>query len=253
MSLSFSKPLFLVIVFCAFLASCSSTVKDTNTPEGAFQAGEEYEKDELYEEALQKYSETKNKFPYSRYAVEAELRIADVHYKREAWIDAQNAYQLFKDLHPKHSKIAYVTHRLAMSYFNQLPSTIDRDLSVADKAILFFDDVTKNYDKSEFVEEAKAKRAEARKMQAEKALYIAEFYYIRDIYDSALIRYEKLLKEFSVEGYAPKALLGAGISAFEIGERSKGEQYLNQLVKNHAGTSESEEGESALRKYGVHW
>lgn len=247
-----SKHLFYVLVLCTFLASCSSTVKDTNTPEGAFQAGEEYEKDELYEEALQKFSEVKNKFPYSRYASEAELHIADVHYKRENWIDAQNAYQLFKDLHPKHAKIAYVTHRLAMSYFNQLPSTIDRDLTVADKAISFFDDVIKNYDKSEFVEEAKSKRAEARKMQAEKVLYIAEFYYIRDIFDSALLRYEKLLNDFSKEGFAPKALLGAGISAFEIGERAKGEQYLKQLVKNFSGTPESAKGDDALRKYGVH-
>jgi outer membrane protein assembly factor BamD len=252
MSHSSVKSLLLSAFLLLSVVSCSSTVKDTNTPEGAFQAAEEYDKDELYDEALQKFSEVKNKYPYSRYAAEAELRIADIHYKREAWIEAQNAYQLFKDLHPKHPKIAYVTHRLAMSYFNQLPTTIDRDLTVADKAILFFDDVIKNYDKSEFVEEAKTKRAEARKMQGEKMLYIAEFYYIRDIYDSALLRYETLLKDFTAEGFAPKALLGAGISAFEIGERAKGEQYLNQLVKSHSGTAEAEKGEDALRKYGVH-
>ncbi len=247
-----SKFLLFLIPICVLISSCSSATKDTNTAEAGFQAGEEYEKDELYEEALQKFTEVKNKFPYSRFAVEAELRIADVHFKRETWIDAQNAYQLFKDLHPKHPRIAYVTHRLGMSYFNQLPSSVDRDLTVADKAIVAFDDVLKSYDKSEFVEEAKAKRAEARKMQAEKVLYIAQFYYIRDIYDSALLRYEKLLKEFTSEGYAPKALLGAGISAFEIGERGKGEQYLQQLVKNYSGTSESQKGEDALRKYGAH-
>lgn len=245
------KSLICLLVFGFFVSSCSSTTKDTNTPEGAFQAAEEYDKDELYEEALQKFSEVKNKYPYSRYATEAELRIADIHYKREAWIEAQNAYQLFKDLHPKHAKIAYVTHRLAMSYFNQLPSTIDRDLSVADKAILFFDDVIKNHSASEFISEAKEKRIEARKMQAEKVLYIAEFYYIRDIYDSALIRYESLLRDFSAEGFTPKALLGAGISALEEGERAKGEQYLNQLVKDFAGSSEAEKAASALGKYGL--
>lgn len=230
---------------------CSSTTKDTNTPEGAFQAAEEYEKDEMYEEAINKFAEVKNKFPYSRYATESELRIADIQYKREAWIEAQNAYQLFKDLHPKHAKVAYVTHRLAMSYFNQLPSTIDRDLSLANSAIQYFDEVIQSYSSSEYVQEAKEKRAECRKMQAEKVLYIAQYYFIRDIYDSALLRYESLLKEFGNEGYAPKALLGAGISAFEIGEKDKGEKYLSQLIKQHPGTSEADEASSKIRKYGV--
>lgn len=241
---------FVLSVFV--ISGCSTAIKDTNTPEGAFRAAEEYENDEMYEEALTKYAEVKNKFPYSRYAVEAELRIADVHYKKETWIDAQNNYQLFKDLHPKHPRIAYATHRLAMSYFNQLPSTIDRDLSVAEKAILYFDEVTRNYGNTEFAAEAKEKKAEARKMLAEKVLYIAEFYFIRDIYDSALLRYEKLLNEFSAEGYAPKALLGAGISALEVGERARGEQYLSQLVKSHSGTAEADRAPGVLRNYGIY-
>lgn len=251
MSRTLIAPLFLMFFSILFSSGCSSTAKDTNTAEGAFQAAEEYEKDEMYEEAIQKYSETKNKFPYSRYAVEAELRIADVQFKREAWIEAQNSYQLFKDLHPKHQQIAYVTYRLALSYFNQLPSTIDRDLSVAEKAIYHFDEIVKSFSNSEYVVDAKAKKVEARKMLGEKVLYIADFYFIRDMFDSALLRYEKLYREFNGEGFAPKALLGVGLCALETGDRAKAEQSLTQLIKEHAGAPEATRADEALRKHGI--
>lgn len=244
-----TAPLLILLVFA--LVGCSSVQHDTSQPEGAFKAAEDYEKDEYYDEALTRYADVKNRFPYSKYATEAELRIADVNFKKEAWIEAQGAYQLFKDLHPKHPRIDYVTHRMSLSYFNQLPSTIDRDLSVAEKAIATFDEVIKNYPQTEFAKEAQLKRSEARKMMAEKMLYIADFYFVREIFDSALLRYESLLSGFSSEGFAPKALLGAGVSALEVGERARGEQHLRELTKSHSDTPEAAEAQGKLRSYGL--
>lgn len=230
---------------------CSTTNHDTNTPEGAFKAAEEYDNDEYFDEALTRYADVKNRFPYSKLATEAELRIADVHFKKESWVDAQNAYQLFKDLHPKHPRTDYVTHRLGLSYFNQLPSTIDRDLSVAEKAITVFDEVMANFPQTEFAKEAKEKREAARKMMGEKALYIANFYFIRDIFDSALLRYESLLLNFGNEGFGAQALLGAGVSAMEVGERARGEQHLRELLKRYPDSAQASEARGKLRTYGL--
>lgn len=246
---TFKHSLFFVVFI--LIAGCSSVQHDTSIPEGAFKAAEEYDNDEYYDEALTRYTDVKNRFPYSKYATEAELRIADVQFKKEAWIDAQNAYQLFKDLHPKHPRTDYVTHRLAMSYFNQLPSTIDRDLSVAEKAITVFDEVIKNYPGTDFAKESQEKRITARKMLGEKVLYIASFYFVRKIYDSALLRYESLLNQFSTEGFAPDALLGAGISALEVGERARGEQHLRELLRSHANSSQARTAQEQLKTHGL--
>ena len=68
---------------------CSSIeTRDTSTPEGAFKSAEDFEKDERYEEAISKYSDVKNKFPYSRFAADAELKIADLQFKRESYPEA---------------------------------------------------------------------------------------------------------------------------------------------------------------------
>src|SRR5262249_18604911 len=155
--------------------------------------GEKFEKDERYEEAIAQFNTVKNKFPYSKLATEAELKVAEINFKREEFVEAQNAYQVFKEMHPSHPKIDYVTYRLGLSFFNQLPSTIDRDLAVAERAILYFDEVIQSYPQSSHVKDAREYKTKSLKMLAEKEYYVGHFYFIRDFYDSALTRFEGLL------------------------------------------------------------
>jgi len=235
----------------ASVMGCSSgDLSESATPEGAFKAAEEFEKDERYEEAITKFNEVKNKHPYSRYAVEAELHVADIHYKKESYLEAQNAYQLFKDFHPKNPKIDYVTYRLAMSYYLQLPDTTDRDLSPAYKAVQFFDEVINSYSTSQYVKESTDKKNEALRMLAEKEAYIGNFYYIRNIYDSAMKRYDELVKKYPDRGFDEEALYRAGVSAFETGNKDLGKQYIQQLLAKYPNGSYASNGKSALEKYG---
>ena len=243
---------FKIALLVLGMAACSTADKiDTSTPEGAYKLAEEFEKDERYEEAIQKFQDIKNKNPYSRFAALSELKIADLQFKRESYIEAQNAYQLFKDFHPKHEKIDYVTFRLAMSYFNQLPSTIDRDLTMADKAIQYFDEVVNSYPNSQYVLEAKQHRADCLKMKAEKELYIAHFYFIREKYDSALKRFEGVLNKYPGLGLEPRALYGAAVCSFETGEKDKAKQFFNSLESQYPGSDEAKKANGEFKKYGT--
>lgn len=238
--------IFMTALVLISTAGCASSDRiDTSTPEGAYKLAEEYEKDERFEESVGKYTDVKNKHPYSRFAILAEMKIADVQFKRESYIEAQYAYQTFKELHPKHPQIDYVTFRLGLSFFNQLPSTIDRDLSLADKAILYFDEVMTSFPTSQYAKEAMEKKAEALKMLAEKEVYIAEFYFKKKQYGSALGRFEAVLRNFSnVEGFAPPALIGAARSAKETGDRDKVTRYIKTLISKFPQSDEARTAQS---------
>lgn len=245
--MKFLRLIGILSFFFHVLAGCSSAEKfDSSTPEGAFKQAEEFEKDERYEEAVAKYSDVKNKFPYSKLAPQAELKIADVNYKRESYIEAQSAYQLFKEFHPKHPQADYVTYRLAMSYYMQLPNSIDRDLSVADKAILYFDEELNTYPNSQYVAESKEKKTSALKMLAQKEMYIANFYAKRKMYDSALKRYETVLKQYPNLGLDAEALYGAARSAIRAGERDRGQQHLKNLYSLFPNTDEARRAKNEL-------
>lgn len=242
-----SLQLSLLAAFIFVFAGCSSSDKiDTNTPEGAFKLAEKYEKDERYEEAITYYSEVKNKHPYSRFATSAELRIADIEFKRENFAEAESAYKLFKELHPDHEKSAYVTHQLGLSLMKQLPSTTDRDLTLASRAILYFDEVISSFSTSTYVKQARENRTKTQKMLADKEQYIADWYYKKEKYQSALGRYEDLLKQYPGLGYDKHALYQATLSAYKSKDMEKAKTYFKQLLAQYPKSSEVESARKEL-------
>lgn len=229
------------MLICAgnlLISGCSTMEKNSNTPEGLYAIAEDFEKGERFEEAVRRFTEIKNKFPYSNLAIKSELAIADVYYKQESYAEAQVAYQIFKDLHPSYAQADFVQFRLGMSYFQQLPDAIDRDLSQANDVILSFSDLIKKYPSSQYVAEAKAKKSATIRMLAEKEEYIADFYFKREVFDSALSRYEGLYSNYSGLGFDKKALSRMVISAKKNNDTTKATKYFKILAKDFPGTPE---------------
>ncbi len=191
--------LYLMLLLGASIhfAGCSGKEVDQNNPQAIFDDAEEDIKDKRYTMALEKMKTLKNKFPYSNYALKAQLRVADVHYLSEEFVEAAGSYETFRDLHPKYEKADYVLFRVGESYYNQLPGTVDRDLTPASKAIEAYRELATLYPQTEHLTESKKHLDESVEKLSQKERYIADFYYKRDMYDSAARRYEKITTKYS--------------------------------------------------------
>jgi outer membrane protein assembly factor BamD len=240
------KFLLFPVLMTAHLA-CTTMDKKSDTPEGAFAIAEEFDKDERFEEAIRRYTEVKNKFPYSSFATKAELAIADVYFKQESFPEAQVSYQAYKELHPKSPQADYVAFRIGLSYFKQLPSTLDRDLTVAKEAIANFDDLMKRYPDSQYVNEAAEDKLSTLKMLAGKEDYIASFYMKRENYESALTRFEGLINKYPHLGFDEKALFGAAFSANKIGDSFKAKKYYTELVEKFPNSPEARNAQRDIK------
>ena len=230
---------FGLFLLLGIMAGCASGPPiNTHTASGAFALAQRYEKDGRYNEAISKYSDVKNKFPYSRFAVEAALKIADLQFKEEDYVSAESSYRLFKEFHPNYSKIDYVTFRIGLSVFKQLPPTIDRDLSLADTAIKSFNDVVVDYPTSKYAGPAKKYIEKCRKMLAEKDKYIADYYYGQGIWISALGRYRDLLRHYPHQGFGAQALYGATMSAYHMKDLGRAKMYFKRLLGEYPKSSE---------------
>ncbi|MEW6056023.1 MAG: outer membrane protein assembly factor BamD [Bdellovibrionota bacterium] len=195
---------FLVLGFSQ-LFGCSGKEIDEGNVQELYTDAEDDIKDKRYLLALDKLKTIKNKFPYSHLATQAKLRIADVYFAEENFIEAASAYESFRDMHPKHEKADYVIFQIGESYFNQLPGTVDRDITGASKSIEAYRELLTLYPKSQYADQAKQHLAEAHEKLAGKEQYVADFYFKRDMFDSAAARYEKITNQFSgtsVEQYA---------------------------------------------------
>ena len=65
----------------------------------------------------------KQKFPFSKYAVLAELAMADTQFARGAYQEAIDAYKTFARLHPTHEKVedGYVAYKVCECYVQDMP------------------------------------------------------------------------------------------------------------------------------------
>jgi outer membrane protein assembly factor BamD len=230
-----------MFLFLTFTGCSSADKKDPETAEALFERAKELDRNGRTEEAILKFQEVKNKFPYSKLAIEAELAAAEVSYKEENYAEAQVAYQLFRDLHPKHSQIPQVIYQLAMSIYLQIPDSIDRDLSITQSAIDTFSELINQYPDFEHVAEAKDKRLECLKKLTEKELYITNFYLKKKNWESALVRSEGILVNHKGLGYEEKALARAGFAAARSNKNDLSERYLKLLKQDFPNSKELEE------------
>jgi outer membrane protein assembly factor BamD len=175
------------------MAGCSSAPITENEPERLYKEAVEDIESDHYQIAIEKLKTIRNKFPYSSFATEAQLKIADVYFLQESWAEAALAYEAFRDLHPKHEKVPYAMFKAALSYFNDMPGTVARDLTAGQKALDAFNDFLRRFPSAPESAEARTHVAECRKLLAEKELYIGDFYYKRDVYHSAKPRYQKIV------------------------------------------------------------
>lgn len=177
----------------SMLSSCSSAPVNESDPSALYKDAEDDIKNDHYQIAIDKLRTIRNKFPYSKYSVDAQLRLADVYYLQEDYAEAAAAYETFRDLHPKHEKAPYAMFRIGKSYFKDSPSNVARDLTPAQKSVDAYQEYLHRFPSAENAQEARDDLNAARRLLADKELYIGNFYFKRDFYDSAKPRFERII------------------------------------------------------------
>lgn len=184
---------------------CASADIDENDPVALMKDAEEDIDSSRYILALEKLQKVKNQHPYSSQAVEAQLRIADVYFLQENYAEAAATYEAFRDLHPKHPKLPYASYRVGLAFYSDLPGNRARDLSAGFKAQEAFKDYLARYPADANAKDAAAKLTETRGILAGKEMYIGNFYYKREMWESAKGRFAKVVNLYSDTAFANEA------------------------------------------------
>ena len=148
-----------------------------------------------YKTAKKAFTALKDWYPFSRYAILAELKIADSHFHLEEYAEAIMAYEEFEKMHPKNEAVPYVIYQNGLSWFKQL-DTIDRDHTPARKALAQFNRLKDQFPDSEYSRKADEKFNKCMGHLSGHELYVADFYMRTKKYEAALKRYEYLIEHF---------------------------------------------------------
>ncbi|MDR1685868.1 MAG: outer membrane protein assembly factor BamD [Desulfovibrio sp.] len=167
-----------------------------DTAQELFEAGNDAVREKNYIAASGYFSKLKDNYPFSPYAVEAELSLADCYFLDEEWMQAVDAYKEFEALHPRHRAVPYVLYHIGMADMNGYPS-IDRPADQIEEAYSYFQRLIESYPGTEYAEVAVEKMKECRKILAEHELFYADFYFRMGRYASALSRYKTIVDNFA--------------------------------------------------------
>jgi outer membrane protein assembly factor BamD len=166
-----------------------------DTAQELFEAGNDAMRDKDYVSATGCFAKLKDNFPFSPYAVEAELALADAYFLDEEWALAAEAYKDFESMHPRHEAIPYVLFNIGMADLNGYPS-IDRSPLQVEEAYSYFSRLAESYPGTEYAAGAREQMARCRRIMAEHDLYVADFYFRIERYTSALVRYKDIIYKY---------------------------------------------------------
>ena len=110
-----------------------------------------------YIEAQKYFDYVKSKYPYLEAATTAELKLGDVDFEREKYLEARDRYQNFIKLHPTHPKIDYAAYRAALTHYKDMPSDFfllppssEKDQAEVRSASVALADFIRSYPQSEY-------------------------------------------------------------------------------------------------------
>ena len=187
------------LFYLGLALSCSEKQFDPDNPSKSYALAKEPYDDENYELALTKLGEFKSRFPYSKFATDAELLMANSHYELEQYAEATASYKQFIKLHPNHPKNPFAQFRIGQSYWADAPEEVNREQDLTSRAIAEWEVLVKSYPKSEYTPKAVEliKKGKRRMAEAEKS--IADFYCRQKIWHACAYRYVALADTAPIE------------------------------------------------------
>lgn len=185
------------LAIIALFAGCTEKEFDPNDPKKSFGIAKEPFDDENFEIAVQRLGEFKSRFPYSKYAIEAELLLADAHFELGQFTEAALSYEQFVKLHPKHPKIDYALFRIGESYWEDAPEEIDREQDYTEKALAEWRKLVDRLPDSPYAKKAQELIKLGKRRIAESIDFIAKFYCKQEIYHACAYRAIQLADEYA--------------------------------------------------------
>jgi outer membrane protein assembly factor BamD len=228
---------------CGTSDDTSKPVTYSLTAKQNYEKGVEALKDEDYAEAAKYFQFVKQKYPFSKYAVLAELALADSQFDRAEYTEAIDSYKSFARLHPTHDKVedGYVAFRIGESYFKDMPDDIfllppsyEKDQSSVMDALRELADFEHKFPDSQYFKKAEALRKQVLQRLVDHEVYVARFYLNAGHARAAALRLEGALRRYPGSGREAELLYALGETYLNMGDPLRAKETFQRVVSEYA-------------------
>ena len=198
----------LILVFC--VSACSLLPDQIDeTKDWSAQKLYSAAKDKLaasqFEAAIKLYEKLEARYPYGRFAQQAQLEVAYAYYKDREIASAVSAAERFIKLHPNHPNVDYAYYLRGLANFNDdlglLGSYTGQDMSERDpksarEAFNAFKDLVTRFPDSKYAPDSVQRLDYLVNVLAQNEVHVARYYMKRGAYVAAANRAQYSLKTY---------------------------------------------------------
>jgi outer membrane protein assembly factor BamD len=211
----------LSILCLLFLSACSSDKAeqdedDINATElEYYKLSQSALKSGNYQTAVQRLQFLEARFPFGRYAEQAQLEIIYAYYKSAQSESARAAADRFIRLHPQHPNVDYAYYLRGMASFDEDTNFLEkfipmnastRDPGAARDSFNDFSQLIKRFPSSQYAPDSQRRMIYLRNLLAEYELNVARYYIYRGAYIAAANRGRYVFENFQETPSVPDAL-----------------------------------------------
>lgn len=168
-----------------------------------------------YQTAISYFSKLEARYPYGRYAQQAQLETIYAHYKANESAAAIAAAERFIKLHPRHPNVDYAYYLRGLASFEPgrgiLANVFPQDPAKSDptharQSFGYFKELVERFPKSRYAEDAIQRMTHLRNSLARYEILVAEYYFKRGAFQAAAKRGKYVLEHYSRTPSIPEAL-----------------------------------------------
>ena len=238
-------PISLWLAGCALFGEEEDITRDWSAQK-LFVEATDAMRDGDYETAVEYYEKLEARYPFGKYATQAQLNIAYAYYRFEEPESALAALDRFLRLYPNHKATAYAWYLRGLTNFNRSVTFLDRfiptdtsqrDTSAALESYNDFATVVSRFPNSIYADDARKRMLHLRNNIARHQVHVAEYYMQRGAFVAAANRANYVIENFQ-RTPAVKDALEIMIDAYtklefpELAEGAKRVLALNQAKGN---------------------
>jgi outer membrane protein assembly factor BamD len=241
------KRLLLILVAFALLPATACSLRQKPTGENYYEQGQLDFATREYKAAIENYQQLIDKFPFSPYAEDAEMKIGLAHYQQKDYAEAIGALDDFQRMHPTSKNLELVTYYIGMSYYDQIGRE-DQDQGKTMAALKRFQELENRFPEGNFAELAHEKVLVCREMLARNQMIVGSYYYKRANFRAAESRFAELMQKYPESPVAPDALFDLGVSLEREGKRYSAAQAFAAVKKHFPNSNYAKKAQTELAK-----
>jgi outer membrane protein assembly factor BamD len=231
----------LVLMGCASTEDADTIAADTGEQQ-IYDQAQRYLRSSNWDLAVRTLQALESRYPFGRYAEQAQLEIIYAHYNAWEHEAAVEAADRFIRLHPQHPNVDYAYYMKGLAAYTSnddimarfLPTDeAERDMTRAREAFAEFAQLVSRFPESPYAADARARMVHLRNLLARHEIIVANYYFRRGAYLAAVNRGRYVVENFQRTPAVADGLAVMAQGYILLGMNDLAEDTIGVLAMNY--------------------